>query len=119
MSLKVLVIEDDVVFCRLLTKYLNNNQILTKDAQSAAQAREILAAEQFDFIITDYKLPDQDGLSVLEGIKDGPNKNAKTLLMSRFKEDDMVSRARELGVLDFVQKPIKPNELLVLLEKLK
>ncbi|RAV28657.1 response regulator [Sinomicrobium soli] len=118
MSLKILVVEDDVVFCRLLTKFLNNNRIETRDAQSAARARELLALEKFDVVITDYKLPDEDGLSVLEATKNSPNSNSTKLLMSRFRDEEVVARARELGVVDFIQKPIKPAEFLELLEKL-
>lgn len=117
MDLKILIVEDDVVFCKLLTKYLNSNSVETKDAQSSASAKEMLQKEKFDFIVLDYKLPDEDGLAVLEWIKKEAI-DVKKILMSRFDDEKVIQKAKDLGVIRFIKKPLKPNELLDSLKEL-
>ncbi|MBC9794658.1 response regulator [Sinomicrobium sp. FJxs] len=116
--MKVLIVEDDIVFCKLLTKYLNNNSVNTNDAQSAEAAKKLLAAETFDFVVIDYKLPDEDGLAVLQWM-DQEHIEARKILMSRFEDETVIRKATDLGVKKFIKKPIKPNELLELIRELK
>ncbi|MCH8533584.1 MAG: response regulator [Flavobacteriaceae bacterium] len=117
MDLKVLIVEDDVVFCKLLTKYLKNNGIQTKDAQTAETAKALLKGENFDFIVIDNKLPDEDGIEVLEWMSQ-EKISIKKILMSRFEDEKIIQRATDIGVKRFVKKPLKPTALLDLLQEL-
>lgn len=117
MGLHVLIVEDDVVFCKMLTKYLNNNAIHTKDAQNASDAKSLLKSEKFDFVVIDNKLPDEDGIDVLQWISN-ENIGIKKILMSRFEDEKVIQKATDLGVIRFIKKPIKPAELLSLLQQL-
>ncbi len=118
MDLNVLIVEDDVVFCKLLTKFLKNNGINTKDAQNAKDAKILLQQESFDFVVIDNKLPDEDGIDVLKWLST-QNSTTKKLLMSRFEDERIIQQASDIGVLRFVKKPIKPAELLTLLHQLR
>jgi len=117
MNVKVLIVEDDVVFCRLLTKYLKDNNIQTKDAQTAEVAKALLKNESFDFIVIDNKLPDEDGIEVLEWLAQQKIK-VKKILMSRFEDEEIIQRATDIGVKRFIKKPLKPAVLLDLLQEL-
>ncbi len=117
MSLKVLIVEDDVVFCKLLTKYLNNNGIETQDAQSAQVAKSLLANQNFDFVVIDNKLPDEDGIDVLAWLSE-QEITVNKILMSRFEDEQIIQKATDLGVKRFVKKPLKPATLLDLLQEL-
>jgi len=113
----ILVVEDDVVFCKLLTRFLDKNQYHTQDAQSAKQALSLLEKESYDLAILDYRLPDENGLSILENIKKG-NKVGKVIMITRYGDEEVASKAIELGADAYISKPINPDELLSVIKGL-
>ncbi|MBS9524884.1 response regulator [Litoribacter ruber] len=113
----ILIVEDDVVFCKLLTRFLTKNSYTTKDAQSAKQAFELLKEQTFDLAILDYRLPDDNGLSILESIKEG-DKVSKVILITRYGDQEVANKAIDLGADAYVSKPINPDELLNVIQNL-
>jgi DNA-binding response OmpR family regulator len=113
----ILVVEDDVVFCKLLTRFLDKNQYHTHDAQSAKKALSLLEKESYDLAILDYRLPDNTGLSILESIKKD-NKVGKVIIITRYGDEDVASKAIELGADAYISKPINPDELLTVIRGL-
>jgi len=113
----ILVVEDDVVFCKLLTRFLDKNQYQTKDAQSAKQAFSLLQEKSFDLAILDYRLPDDNGLSILKNIKK-ENKVGKVIIITRYGDEEVASQAIELGADAYISKPINPDELLTVIRGL-
>lgn len=107
----ILIVEDDVVFCKLLTRFLQKNQYQTQDAQSAKKAFELLENHSFDLAILDYRLPDDNGLSILKTIRT-ENKAKKVILITRYGDEEVASKAIDLGADAYVSKPINPDELL-------
>jgi DNA-binding response OmpR family regulator len=113
----ILVVEDDVVFCKLLTRFLDKNQYQTQDAQSAKQAFGLLQEKSFDLAILDYRLPDDNGLSILKNIKK-ENKVGKVIIITRYGDEEVASQAIELGADAYISKPINPDELLTVIRGL-
>ncbi|WP_143961859.1 response regulator [Litoribacter populi] len=113
----ILIVEDDVVFCKLLTRFLTKNNYTTNDAQSAKQAFELLKEHTFDLAILDYRLPDENGLSILESIKEN-NKVSKVILITRYGDQEVANKAIDLGADAYVSKPINPDELLEVIKNL-
>ena len=62
---KILVIEDDVAFCKLVEKFLTKNNYEVFTAFSAAEAKGKIGNTTFDLILTDLRLPDSDGMTLL------------------------------------------------------
>ena len=82
---------------------------------NANRAVELLRSEKFDVIFSDVVMPGKSGLEFLEEIK-GAGVKAPVILISGQANIDMAVRATRLGALDFLEKPLSTDKLLVTLE---
>lgn len=79
---------------------------------SAARAIELAKARHFDLILSDVVMPRKDGLSLLEDLK-AQGVSTAVVIMSGQAHIDMAVRAIRLGALDFLEKPISSEKLLL------
>jgi DNA-binding NtrC family response regulator len=82
---------------------------------NANRAVELLKNEMFDLIFSDVVMPGKSGLEFLEEIKNAGVK-APVILISGQANIEMAVRATKLGALDFLEKPLSTDKLLVTLE---
>jgi len=82
---------------------------------NAAKALEIAKAQPFDLILSDVVMPSKDGLSLLEDLK-AQGVTAPVVMMSGQAHIEMAVRATRLGALDFLEKPISTDKLLLTVE---
>lgn len=111
MKKKLLIVEDDIVFCKMLNRYLGKNGFEVNDAQTAQGAIGLLIDHNFDLVILDYQLPDQNGLEVLKWIKN-QKADVKVFMLSRCEDEQVVKKALILGATDYILKPVQPAKLL-------
>jgi len=79
---------------------------------SAAKALELAKSQAFDLILSDVVMPGKDGLSLLEDLKQ-QGVTSPVVMMSGQAHIDMAVRATRLGALDFLEKPISSDKLLL------
>ncbi|HZE27694.1 MAG TPA: sigma-54 dependent transcriptional regulator [Terriglobales bacterium] len=79
---------------------------------SAAKALDLAKAQSFDLILSDVVMPGKDGLSLLEELK-SQGVTAPVVMMSGQAHIEMAVRATRLGALDFLEKPISTEKLLL------
>jgi DNA-binding response OmpR family regulator len=115
MKKKFLIVEDDVVFCKILTRFLEKNAFEVNDAQSASSAIEKLEENTFDLVILDYQLQDSNGMEVLKWINQN-KPGTKVFMLTRYLDEQVISEATALGAIDYLPKPIKPRDLLEKIE---
>jgi len=82
---------------------------------NATRAVELLRSEKFDVIFSDVVMPGKSGLEFLEEIKNAGVK-APVILISGQANIEMAVRATKLGALDFLEKPLSTDKLLVTVE---
>ena len=82
---------------------------------SLKPAEERLAKKSYDIVLLDVALPDGDGLALLEKLREGGN-DVAVIMMSGHATIDAAVRATRLGALDFLEKPLSTDRLLVMLE---
>ena len=82
---------------------------------NAAKALELAKAQHFDLILSDVVMPGKDGLSLLEDLK-SQEVSSPVVIMSGQAHIDMAVRATKLGALDFLEKPISTDKLLLTVE---
>jgi len=82
---------------------------------NAAKALELAKAEDFDLILSDVVMPGKDGLTLLEELK-RQGVAAPVVMMSGQAHIEMAVRATRLGALDFLEKPISTDKLLLTVE---
>ena len=115
MNKKILIVEDDVVFCKLLTRYLTKNNFEVMDAQNGKDALELINLNNFELAILDYRLPDITGIEILEKVK-SKTPQAKVILITRYGDQDVAVKAIDSGADAFISKPINPDELLEVIQ---
>lgn len=117
-ELAVLVVDDNATNRRILAEMLGNWHMLVTVADCGAQALEVMqraldAGRAFDLVLLDNMMPEMDGFSLAEKIKQHPGLVGATLLMlsSADRRAD-TARLRELGLAAYLAKPVKQSELL-------
>ena len=111
---KILLIEDDVPFCKLLEKFLIKKSFEVVTAFSAAEGKNSLKSADFDLVISDLRLPDYDGILLLSEIKsDFPN--MPVLLMTGYADVNTAVKAIKNGATDYISKPFNPEEVLLVI----
>jgi two-component system response regulator PilR (NtrC family) len=101
----VLVVDDEPDLVELVTLTLSRMQLATLSAGDVAGAKKLLKAQQFDLCLTDMRLPDGDGLDLLEWM--GTNTpGVPCAVITAHGNVESAVRALKLGAFDFVSKPL-------------
>lgn len=106
-SAKILVVDDSQVIRKTLNKRLQAQGYSVTEANSGAEALELLKKEAFDLTLLDVIMPDMDGNETLQEIRKlfGPAQLPVIMSTAMDQSDDMVVSFR-LGASDYVTKPI-------------
>jgi DNA-binding NtrC family response regulator len=113
---RVLIVDDDPALLQALpeTLRLRMSGVTVDTADSAAAALDRIAAQDYDAIVTDIKMPGMDGLALLAEIR-GRRPDTPTLMITGHGEEDLAVRALRGGAYDFIQKPIDRDHFVALL----
>ncbi|PRB84076.1 sigma-54-dependent Fis family transcriptional regulator [Pseudomonas sp. MYb185] len=105
-----LIIDDEPDILELLDMTLGRMNIKTRSATSLAQALALLDQQQFDLCLTDMRLPDGDGLSVVRHIQQHCP-NTPVAMITAYGSLDTAISALKSGAFDFVTKPVDLQRL--------
>jgi DNA-binding NtrC family response regulator len=84
---------------------------------SAARALELLKTDRFDLVLSDVVMPGKDGISLLEELKT-QGASVPVVMISGQASIEMAVRATRLGAIDFLEKPLSTEKLLLTVENL-
>lgn len=108
----VLLIEDDEVAARLMMNYLSNTDYTIEHYTDGATALQRTERGQVDVILLDILLPGMDGFEVCQHVKSLEHtQNTQIVMMTCLQDTESKVRGIELGVDDFLVKPINPEVL--------
>ncbi len=112
MSAKILIVDDEANTLASLSRAfrLAGHEAVVCD--NAARALELAQSQPFDLILSDVVMPKRDGLALLEDLKNA-GVSAPVVMMSGQAHIEMAVRATRLGALDFLEKPLTTEKLLV------
>jgi len=108
----VLIIEDDVTFSLMLTSWLGRKNFQAYTVASIKEGKQKLADESFDLVLSDLRLPDGDGIELLEWKKE-KKMSVPLIMMTSYAEIQTAVQAIKLGAFDYIAKPLNPEDLLV------
>ena len=111
MEERILVVDDDITFALMLRTWLSKRGFGVETASSVAAARTALAAGGFSLVLSDMRLPDEDGIALLQWMA-GAGVVAPVIVMTSYAEIQNAVRCMKLGACDYVAKPVNPDELL-------
>lgn len=110
---KILIIEDDIAFSKMLESFLSRKSFTVDVGYSVKEASQRFDAG-YDLIITDLRLPDGDGLQLIAQIKT-THPNLPVIVMTGYSEVGTAVKAIKSGAADYISKPLIPEEVLIVI----
>jgi two-component system response regulator AtoC len=112
----VLVVDDEENLRVVLRTLLRRHGYEVETASSGEEALGLVDAFGPDVVLTDVRMPKMGGLDLLSTLKAKGN-DATVIVMSAYGNMDMAIEAMKVGAYDYVQKPFKPDEVVLALRK--
>src|SRR4030042_5576630 len=107
---KVLLVEDEAVLRESVRDWLTEDGYDVECVETGEEALEKIKKEKFGVIVLDLRLPGIDGLQVFEKAKQ-LEADTKGILITSFPSKESQEKARTLGLVDYLPKPFKVDEL--------
>ena len=113
---KIFIIDDDKDICLLLSKFLTKNGYEASFTHTAEDALQTLRTDRFDLILCDYKLPNVEGVELLQKIKI-LDRNVSVIIITGYSDVRTAVETLKHGACDYVTKPLYPDEILVTIKE--
>ena len=107
MNEKILVVEDDVAFGAMLNAWFERNGYHSLLCSTLSSAKQALTKNTVHLVLSDLRLPDGDGIMLLQWIKE-QNMTTPVVIMTSYAEVQSAVSAIKLGAEDYLEKPIVP-----------
>jgi CheY-like chemotaxis protein len=105
---KILVVDDDPVVTKSFDRVLSNKGYAVITAANGEEALKKIAAEDYDLVYTDIKMPGMDGIEVASRIKSN-QPWLPVVIVTGYGSDENVARAKAAGVSRVLHKPLSPE----------
>ncbi len=111
MKKRILIIDDDIDICTLLSRFLNKEGYETEVAYTGNKGIAKFKDAKFDLVLCDYRLGDKEGRDVLSELK-SVNPQAIVLIITGYSDIKTAVEVIKLGAYDYITKPLIPAEVL-------
>ena len=108
---RILVVDDEAAILDALKEVLEYESYAVETASCASEALKQMEGESFDVVITDIKMPEMDGMELLEKITQCSD--APVIMMTGPGDIETAVSALKKGAFDFITKPLDLNRLLI------
>jgi len=107
---RILIVDDDPHFLRVLSRILSGENFAVTASSNPCEAIDLLRSSNFDLIICDLRMPDCDGLNLLQTVRSGGSETP-VVILTAYGEVDSYLEAMNAGATEYLNKPIKSDEL--------
>ena len=107
----ILIVEDDTTFAVMLQTWLSKKKFSVASVSGIAAAKKTLIESSVDLVLCDLRLPDGDGIDLLEWVSNR-NVNVPLIVMTSYAAIPSAVQAMKLGARDYISKPVNPEDLL-------
>lgn len=107
----ILIVEDDITYGIMLKTWLSKKGYQVTSVSTIARAQKLLETGNIDLILSDLRLPDRDGIDLLEWLNT-QSLHTPLIMMTSYADIQSAVQAMKLGACDYVAKPVNPDELL-------
>ncbi|MEN2280966.1 sigma-54 dependent transcriptional regulator [Algoriphagus sp. SE2] len=107
----ILLVEDDLTYSRIVKTFLEKNGYAVQTCVKVKDAQLMMASNNFDLIIADFRLPDGTGMELLQWTK-SKYPHTQVILITHYSDIRIAIKAMKLGAFEYITKPINPDELL-------
>ena len=110
---KILVVDDNLVVLKLLRHLLESEDYLVITAENGVEALKLASTESPDIIVTDYEMPEMDGVMLIKKLKKKANTRSIPIMMLTAKdEEESELEGLDAGADDYLTKPIARKRFL-------
>jgi len=117
MKKKILLVDDDKFIRDNFSERLKNNKYEVSSAEDGEEAIDKIAADDFDVVITDIRMPKVNGIEVLKFTKKNKPK-IKVIVMSIFVSQEVINEVMELGAYQYIGKSSFLKDIIRILDKI-
>ncbi|MBI4745140.1 MAG: response regulator [Deltaproteobacteria bacterium] len=106
----ILVVDDEKDTCLLLNQVLEREGYIVDSANSGVEALNILKKKKINLVITDLKMPEMDGLTLIREARK-LKMNTKFIMMTAYGEIETYLDAINMGAFDYLNKPMEISDI--------
>ena len=115
--LRLLLVEDDALIRDSLRLFFENEGCRLEALETAEEGLEAVEEQEYDIVITDFRLPGMDGMHFLQQLNERCPQTKKVLLTA-YMNEEVLSSAFRIGVQEFIEKPFTSEDLEEALERI-
>ncbi len=116
MKKKILIIDDDLDMCTLLSRFLTKKGYESEVALNGAKGLARFNEEHFDIVLCDFRLGDRNGKEVLTKIKEIKPETV-VIIITGYSDIKTAVDVIKMGAFDYITKPLIPDEVINVIEK--
>ena len=109
-SERILIVDDEEGMRRLLGRILAKEGYDTTTAANGVDALRLVASERFDLVVTDIKMPEMDGLQLLQEIREY-EPSLPVIVITAYGTIENAVQALRAGAYDYIAKPFEADEI--------
>ncbi len=113
---KILIIDDDMDMCKLLSHFLQRKGYETEAAYAGNKGLAKFNEGKYDLVLCDFRLGDMDGMSVLQEIKK-QRPDTIVIIITGYSDIKMAVEVMRHGAFDYITKPLIPEEVISLINR--
>ncbi len=106
----VLVVDDEAIVRESCRRVLTDAGYRVRTVSSGHEALVAVQGQEFDLVLTDIRMPDMDGLDVAEALQH-QSPGIKVVIITGYPSRQSATRAEQLGIFDYLEKPLSPDRL--------
>jgi DNA-binding NtrC family response regulator len=106
----VLIVDDEAIVRESIRDWLKDAGYQVATAETGEEALEMIEKQDFSVMVLDIRLPGQTGIAVLKEVK-AQRPWIKSIIITAYPSAETTSEARQLGAIDYLIKPVAPDDL--------
>ena len=109
-SKPILVVDDEPIVRESIRDWLKDAGYTVATAETGEEALKMMETQDFSILVMDVRLPGKTGIQILKEIK-ALKPQIKSIVITAYPSADLAVEAMKLGAVDYLIKPIAPDEL--------
>jgi DNA-binding NtrC family response regulator len=106
----ILIVDDEPIVRESIRDWLKEAGYLVATAESGEEALKMMETQDFSVLVLDVRLPGKTGINILKEIKT-LKPDIKSIIITAYPSTELAVEAMKLGAVDYLIKPIAPDEL--------